>query len=306
MEKVTKPNYASDIKFSIRISVVIPTYNRPGDVVCLLCSIKRQSVKPLEVMVVDDTPNSIIEVLCEKMRINLKENKIELLYLRNVKEPSITTARNMGVKVARGDVVLFFDSDIIPLEGYIESILEVFMNYPHVLGVQGFEIRKKINKPYSLLSFLWHRFLREIFFLSIPTYDSCRMFEYPVVLTRAINCEWLAGSNMAWRKEVFSEFSFDENLKGYAYMEDVLFSHSVFQKYPNSLLITPRAKCIHKLSKTARMTNREFKKRERICRKYVLKKLFGLKGLYIFAMQNLGGFLAGLIRKIRIGAKNGS
>lgn len=30
---------------------------------------------------------------------------------------------------------------------------------------------------------------------------------------------------MVWKKEVFSEFSFDENLKSYAYMEDVLFSH---------------------------------------------------------------------------------
>jgi DUF2075 family protein len=80
----------------------------------------------------------------------------------------------------------------------------------------------------------------------------------------------------------FSEFSFDENLMGYAYMEDLLFSHSVFQKYPNSLLITPKAKCIHKLSKTARMANQEFKKHAQRYRKYVLTKLLGLKGLYIY------------------------
>lgn len=299
MEKVTKPNYAPDRKFSTCLSVVIPTYGRPEDVCNLLCSIKRQSVKPLEVIVVDDTPSLVVEVVCEKMRFQLRERGIELLYLKNPRGPSLATARNVGVRVARGDIILFFDSDVIPLEDYIENILEVFINHPHVLGVQGFEVRKKIKKP-SLPIFLWHQFLRKVFFLSIPTLDSCRLFEYPVVLTRTINCEWLAGSNMAWKKEVFSDFSFDENLKGYAYMEDVLFSHSVFQKYPNSLLITPKAKCIHKLSKTARMTNQEFKRHERINRKYVLTKLYGLKGLYMFAMQNFGGLLVSLIRKIRM------
>lgn len=298
MGKVTKPDYAPDRKFSTCLSVVIPTYGRPEDVYDLLCSIKRQSVKPLEVIIVDDTPSSVVEVVCEKMKFQLKEMGIELLYLRNPKESSLTTARNVGARVARGDIIIFFDSDVIPLEDYIESILEVFMNHPHVLGVQGFEIRKKIKKP-SLPIFLWHKFLRKVFFLGILTQDSCRLFEYPIILTRTICCEWLAGSNMAWKKEVFSEFSFDENLKGYAYMEDVLFSHSVYQKYPNSLLITPKAKCIHKLSKAARMTNQEFKRYERTNRKYVLKKLFGLKGLYMFAMQNLGGLLVSLIRKIR-------
>ncbi|MGB9959434.1 MAG: glycosyltransferase family A protein [Candidatus Bathyarchaeales archaeon] len=287
----------------MHLSIIIPAYGRPEDLYNLLCCIKRQSVKPLEVIVVDDTPSSVVEVLCEQMKSQLKESEIELLYLRNPKEPSSATARNIGAEVAKGDIVLFFDSDIIPLENYIKNVLEVFENHPHVLGVQGFEIRKKINRPYSLPIFLWHQFLRKIFFLSILTQDSCRLFEYPIILTHTLNCEWLAGSNMAWKKEVFSEFSFDENLKSYAYMEDVLFSHSVFQKYPNSLLITPKAKCIHKLSKAARMTNREFKKHERIYRKYVLTKLFGLKGLYIYSMQNFGALLISLTRKIRISVK---
>ena len=145
--------------------------------------------------------------------------------------------------------------------------------------------------------------MRKLFFLTIYTQDSCRLFEYPIILTRIITCEWLAGSNMAWKKEVFSEFSFDENLMGYAYMEDLLFSHSVFQKYPNSLLITPKAKCIHKLSKTARMANQEFKKHAQRYRKYVLTKLLGLKGLYIYIMQNFGAILVSLTKKIRASVK---
>lgn len=92
----------------MHLSVVIPTYGRPKDVQNLLHCIKRQSVKPLEVIVVGDTPSSVVEVLCEQMRSQLKESGIELLYLRNPKEPSITIARNIGAKVAKGDIILFF------------------------------------------------------------------------------------------------------------------------------------------------------------------------------------------------------
>ncbi|MEM1585977.1 MAG: glycosyltransferase family A protein, partial [Candidatus Bathyarchaeia archaeon] len=86
--------------------------------------------------------------------------------------PSSATARNIGARVAKGDIVLFLDSDVILLEDYIENILEVFENHPHVLGVQGFEIRKKKGSLNSLLIFLWHQFLRGVFFLSILTQDS--------------------------------------------------------------------------------------------------------------------------------------
>lgn len=281
----------------MRISVVIPTYDRPGDLRELLYSIKRQTIKPLEVIIVDDTPSLVIKDLCDEMSDKLRKAGISTVYLKNPKRRSTATARNMGAEIARGDIILFLDSDVILYKDYIENIVKVFEEHPYALGVQGFEVRKR-TKKFSLLIRSWHKIQRDIFFLSIPTQDSCRLFEYPVILTRIIKCEWLAGSNMAWKKEVFSEFSFDENLGGYAYMEDVLFSHQIFRRNPNGLLITPYAKCIHKLSKKARMEKREFNKYEKECRKYVLAKLFGLKGLYMYAMQNLGGLIISSVKKI--------
>lgn len=57
---------------------------------------------------------------------------------------------------------------------------------------------------------------------------------------------------MAFRREILRQFKFDESLKGYSYMEDLLLSHSIHKKYPNSLYITPYAKCIHKVSREGR------------------------------------------------------
>jgi hypothetical protein len=100
-------------------------------------------------------------------------------------------------------------------------------------------------------------------------------------------------------KKGFLEFSFDENLKGYSYMEDVLFSYSVFRKYPRGLLINSLAKCVHKLSKEVRMEDVVFKICNRRYRKYVLTKLFGLKGLYMFFMQEFGTIFVSLFNGIR-------
>jgi hypothetical protein len=71
-------------------------------------------------------------------------------------------------------------------------------------------------------------------------------------------------------------------------MEDVLFSHSIFKKYPNGLFITPYAKCIHKSSETGRVERKELERLKDQHRKYVLVKLFGLKGLFLYCWQSIG------------------
>ena len=284
----------------MKVSIVVPTYGRPNDLADLFDSLLKQTVKPLEVIVVDDTPSNVIKEVCAKYRNMFEKFSIKLAYIRNWKEPSPAIARNIGVGMAKGDIILFLDSDVILDEKYIEEILETFMKYPHAIGVQGFEVSrlKRIMETTCFVQ-IRRRILRSLFFLSIYTKDSCRLFEYPVILTRTIYCEWLTGSNMAWKRGVFLEFSFDENLKGYSYMEDILFSYSVFRKYPRGLLINPRAKCVHKLSKEARMEDVAFKIYNRRYRKYVLTKLFGLKGLYMFFMQEFGTIFVSLFNGIR-------
>jgi hypothetical protein len=51
------------------------------------------------------------------------------------------------------------------------------------------------------------------------------------------------------------------------------------------------------------MANQEFKEHAQRYRKYVLTKLLGLKGLYIYIMQNFGAILVSLTKKIRASVK---
>ena len=280
----------------MKVSVIIPTYYRPTDLSELFDSLLKQTFKPLEVIVVDDTPTIVIKAVCHEYKAKFKELGIRLIYIKNPKERSLTIARNLGVERARGDIVMFFDSDVILHPTYIENILRVFKEHSNAVGVQGWIVfTRKRNKVYYIL-----QIIRKMFLLTHHSKNSCKFLGYPIVLTKTINCEALSGANMAFKRSVLNEFKFDESLKKYSYMEDVLLSHSIYKKYPNGLYITPDAKCLHKVTKKGKMKDVELRNHMRRCRKYVLTKLFGLKGSLIYYRQSVGISIIELIKTRRL------
>lgn len=271
-----------------KVSIIIPTYDRAKDLDELLNSILQQTILPLEVIVVDDEiPTGEVRALCERRAEEFAQRGIRLLYLRNHRKRSAAVARNIGAEVAQGDILLFLDSDIILFPNFIAEILKVFNEKPEALGVSGYivNVAEDVRRKRALnLKNLFNRVFHSYY---VYTVDSCRLFEYPMKLTKVISCEWLNSACTAYRREVFSKFKFDESLEGYSYMEDVLLSHSIYKAHPGSLYITPYAGCIHKNSPKLE-SETELRKHKDRCRKYVLRKLFGLKGILLYYWQNAG------------------
>lgn len=94
------------------ISVIVCTRDRPRDLAMLLQTILQQDYFPLEVIVVDDSPRRSAENV-----VNLYSSKFEtigcsLKYVLGSGE-GLPAARNLGVKIANGDVILFLDDDIL-------------------------------------------------------------------------------------------------------------------------------------------------------------------------------------------------
>ena len=104
---------------------------------------------------------------------------------------------------------------------------------------------------------------------------------------------------MSCRRSLFDEFEFDESLKGYAYWEDALFSGSVNKKYRDRLLMTPASTCTHSFSEEGREKGVKMRTIKRRNRKYVLVKLFGVRGLLIFGWQNFGLLVIKLIGRTK-------
>ncbi len=282
-----------------KISVVIPTYYRKVDLSELFDSILRQTITPVEVIIVDDTPNDTIKNICEKYESKLEKINTYLKYFRNPRERSAAIARNVGIEKSCSNIILFLDTDIILHKKFIEKILEVFNDNSNALGVQGWSNQgwSNVNIKYRKSIYYFYQIFSKIFSIHHHSKNSCKFYETPVILTKIINCTYMSSSNMALKRNILNEFRFDENLLKYSYMEDKLLTNSIFQKYPNSLFMTPYAKNIHKQSEFGRMTDKDLDKHLDRCRKYVLTKLFGLKGLLLYYWQTIGISIIKIFKK---------
>lgn len=87
----------------MNISVIIPTYNRKHLLAYTLSNIKQQSLKPFEIIVVDDSStDGTYEWLCDTFT--------DIIILKNIGSGP-GAARNTGLRIATGDYIQFFDSD---------------------------------------------------------------------------------------------------------------------------------------------------------------------------------------------------
>jgi glycosyltransferase involved in cell wall biosynthesis len=155
--------------------VVIPTYYRPDDLSELFRSLLKQTVKPSEVIIVYDTPTDMVKAVCEKYRNKFKRINRELIYVRNPRKRSAAVARNVGAEKARGNIILFFDSDVILYANFVEKIVEVFKQNFQTIGVQGWITNLEKGKFYYPF-----QVYNKIFHLIHNTKNTCKLFEYPV------------------------------------------------------------------------------------------------------------------------------
>ena len=87
----------------MKISVIIPTYNRKKTLARAIQSVINQSFSPFEILIIDDGSNDGTE---EWVKENFQN--IKYIYQNN---HGVSSARNIGIENAYGDWVAFLDSD---------------------------------------------------------------------------------------------------------------------------------------------------------------------------------------------------
>ena len=162
MTHVLLPNYSSK-----DISVIIPTYNRAGDVRETLRFLMPFAKELCEIIIVDQSKNDETKKVVQTYQ---KKHK-NLVYVYS-KVPSITIARNLGVKQLskKVKIVCFIDDDVTLGRDYFKEILAVFNTHSEAKGVAGY-----VPSPeFSKMPFL-EKFLRRIFYINYPEKDRARM-----------------------------------------------------------------------------------------------------------------------------------
>ena len=97
-------------------SIIVPVYNRPGEVKELLDSLKAQTVKPFELLIIEDGSKERCDHLLDHYRSFFT---VHYYYKDN---SGRSDTRNYGMARATGDYLLFFDSDVILPPSYFENL----------------------------------------------------------------------------------------------------------------------------------------------------------------------------------------
>jgi glucosyl-dolichyl phosphate glucuronosyltransferase len=218
---------------SLTVSVIIPTKNRSADLERTIETLLQQTVRPLELIIVDQSPEPTFT----------RKIEIPTVCIHDPTLSGLTEARNTSMRVARGDIWLFLDDDVLLEPDFIKKILEAYD--ADVTGVSG--IITNYSAP-ALRQRLW-----EVIFQVGPFRDE-RQRVYRdagrLLDARPIRVRQLGGGLMSFRASKIRNQLFDTNLTGACPGEDIEFCAGLSREC--ILRIAPKARLIHNRSPESR------------------------------------------------------
>ncbi|AOZ92683.1 glycosyltransferase family 2 protein [Paenibacillus crassostreae] len=199
----------------MKISVIVPSYQRVDALLNCLEGIQKQTRYPDEIIVVvRNTDDSTLQYLSS---IHMENLKIAL-----IEQSGVIAALNLGIKESIGSIVVLTDDDTVSHSNWLEKIENYYVTNPDIGGVGGRDIVHFRGKPVEAIK-------QQVGI--IKPYGRI-IGNHHIGLGSTREVDILKGANMSFRKDAIRGMEFDEKLKGtgaqiYNEME---FSLSVKQK----------------------------------------------------------------------------
>ncbi len=199
---------------SVRISIIVPVFNRAATIVLLLDYLCRQSLpqKTYEVIVVDDGSTDGTSDVVAKYVGEHSDVQLRCLVQANA---GPAAARNHGARIAKGEMLFFIDSDVVPGVYWLRMHMKVWEQFPALGAVYG---GQRVVKNLTLFDQHRNATFHNRFPVSSP--DLVYMTNNTTRRIPAFDT-----ANMSIKREVFLSLEgFDEGFKRPAH-EDVEFSY---------------------------------------------------------------------------------
>lgn len=226
----------------VKISVVVCTLNRERELNTLLENLRQQTYGDYELIIVTNKRLRI-----PKARVIIQKGR------------GLPNARNEALPHTKGEIITFFDDDVLLEKDYLEKIVKVFDRNPDIGGVTGrIKPREQDEMKTGLLGKVMGFYARIFgisgFFVNqkhigkvLGSGFTCSNFE---TVKRQRDVEWMSGCNMSYRKSAVGKTGkFNERLS--FYYEDADYSYRA-KKAGFRLVCTPDAVVDHLVTPTAR------------------------------------------------------
>lgn len=213
------------MKHILPISIIIPTINRPNTLLETLMSFLNCEFCVDEIIIVDQSDRELFkETESNISKIGSCQTNIKHLF-SDVQ--SSAASRNTGLRNANNDIVVFSDDDVTLVDSTIFKSIFDLMSNDNISLIAGLDVNAKKGRP------IYKKFLSSLFliapFSDSKSYLSLGLFgRLPSKMkTQQVCTSWAMGYFFVIKKSIAlsNNIYFDENLKKYAYAEDLDFSY---------------------------------------------------------------------------------
>lgn len=213
------------------LSIIMPTYNKPIYLAMSLKSFAEQDVakSEYEIIVVDDGSDMNIMPIIEQFR-----DVLQLQYTK-VSRVGRAMARNIGIDMAKGDIIIFSDDDTIVEPSFVRQHKDSHNKNVNVI-VLGKRKRVYIGNKNIEKEYIDWRGCRNVIQKNIVRNDSYEVLSRKIFFEPSRMCmysiPWICSitANMSISKRLLIEVGkFDGEFKGWG-IEDIELGYRLHQK----------------------------------------------------------------------------
>jgi glycosyltransferase involved in cell wall biosynthesis len=216
-----KSSSMKNTETNLSFSVIIPTYKRGPQLCSCLDAIQEQlnTFPLLEIVIVNDGGNK--EGLID---LPQKYQKLPLLIQHLSKNEGPAFARNVGIKISKGDIIVFLDDDSVPTATWGANLKCAWEMRPDVDGIGGYA---EIDEAETIYCQLNAKFFNWFLKWNETEHSSCFINTFNSSFKRLALIEW-GGFDESFRDPAgedrelcirafksHSKLSLDENLLVY-------------------------------------------------------------------------------------------
>jgi len=124
----------------VLVSIIIPTYNEEKDIAECLKSLKIQSLRNFETIIVDDGSTDRTIEIAKKFRVKIVKGEH--------RGPGYS--RNLGARTARGSILVFVDADMTFDKDYLKNLIAPLIKDKRLIGsTHDYEIAGNLKNIWS-------------------------------------------------------------------------------------------------------------------------------------------------------------